>query len=253
MTGAQDAAATHEPPVVGILGGMGPLATADFLTKLTTLTPADHEAGHLTVAIWSNPRIPDRTRALRGLGPSPVNAMADGVRALLLLGASLIAVPCNTAHAFLPDVQARTGARFVDMIDATVARVAGEYPDASRIGILSTEGTQLAGLYRRACDRSGLIAVEPSTDVQQACLDRAIALVKTGGDLQRAASLVAQAAHHLADRGAEAVILGCTELPIISQQVTQFLPVVDATDSLARAVVRAALGLSVPAERLRQC
>jgi aspartate racemase len=224
-------------PVVGVLGGMGPAATADFLAKIVARTPADAESGHLAVAVWSNPEIPDRTQALLGLGPSPVPAMIDGVRRLAAMGADTIAIPCNTAHAFMGELRERTQADFLDMIDATVAAVATQFPAAGRVGILSTAGTRLSGLYQAACRRRGLATVELSPDDQVRLVDPAIRAVKLGTGLAEAALLVGQAAEAVVSLGASVAIAGCTEIPLISYRAAEVLPVVDATDCLAQAVV----------------
>jgi aspartate racemase len=230
-------------PVVGILGGMGPSATADFLAKLVARTPVSTEADHLPVALWSNPEIPDRTRALLGRGPSPVPAMADGIRRLVALGATTIAIPCNTAHAFLGELRERTRAEFVDMIEATVTAVLSEHPSVRKVGILSTAGTRRVGLYAAACRRRGLVPVELSQTDQGRLVDPSINDVKTGGEPSSAVGRIREAAIALARLGAGAVIAGCTEIPLVSHSAAEVLPVVDATDCLARAVIARARAL----------
>jgi len=110
-------------PVVGILGGMGPAATADFYAKLTSRTPAVSDQDHLRVIIWSDPTIPDRSRALTGEGPDPTPTLRRGAQGLRAAGASLLAVPCNTAHAFLPGIMDGLDIPVVDMIAAVAAYV----------------------------------------------------------------------------------------------------------------------------------
>lgn len=230
-------------PVLGVLGGMGPSATADFMAKLVARTSVRAECDHLPIAVWSNPEIPDRTEALLGRGPSPVPAMADGVRRLMGLGATTIAIPCNTAHAFLGELRARTGAEIIDMIEATVTGVLTSAPDTSRIGVLSTAGTRRTGLYAAECRRRGLVPVELSAADQARLVDPAIRDVKVGSDLQGAALRIREAVAALAGRGATAIIAGCTEIPLVASLAAEILPVVDATDCLAAAVV----GRLVPA------
>lgn len=223
--------------VVGVLGGMGPLATADFYNKLISRTGAATEAENVRTAIWSDPTIPDRTLALLGRGPSPVPAMVSNTRALLALGASVIVMPCNTAHAFLPEVVARTGGSFVNMIGETVAHCVQEYPHAQALGVLSTEGTKRTGLYRKAAAGAGLHVVEPTTEEQDRWVSSAIHLVKTGGSLVTARAIIEQAADALVARGADVVIAACTELPLILDERYPHAPIVDATDCLAQATV----------------
>ncbi|HJP73269.1 MAG TPA: amino acid racemase [Pseudonocardiaceae bacterium] len=224
-------------PVVGILGGMGPSATADFMAKLVARTPVSSESDHLPVALWSNPEIPDRTRALIGRGPSPVPAMADGVRRLLDLGATTIAIPCNTAHAFIDDLRARTHAHFLNMIEAAVAAARSEHPDMRAVGILSTAGTRRTGLYTAACRRAGLIPIELPEIDQARLVNPSISEVKTGADRRAALARIHDATAVLAQLGASAVIAGCTEIPLITGKAAEVLPIVDATDCLARAVI----------------
>jgi aspartate racemase len=223
--------------IVGVLGGMGPSATADFMAKVVARTPAGTESDHLPMAVWSNPEIPDRTQALLGLGPSPVPAMLDGVRRLVAVGASTIAIPCNTAHAFLDELRAKTEAEFLNMIEATIATVRDVHPEARRVGILSTSGTRWAQLYARQCRGAGLLAIELSDADQARLVDPAIKAVKVGTGLDDAATRIGEAAALLADRGASVVVAGCTEIPLVAHEAAAVLPVVDSTECLAAAVV----------------
>jgi aspartate racemase len=228
--------------IVGVLGGMGPSATADFMAKVVARTPVDSESDHLPIVVWSNPEIPDRTQALLGLGPSPVPAMLDGVHRLVAVGADSIAIPCNTAHAFLDELRTKTQAEFFDMmffdmIEATIATVRRDHPGARRVGILSTSGTRWAQLYARQCRRVGLLPVELSDDDQARLVDPAIKAVKVGADLTGATTRIGAAAVLLARRGAGVVVAGCTEIPLVIGEAAGVLPVVDATECLAAAVV----------------
>jgi aspartate racemase len=226
-------------PVVGVLGGMGPMATVDFLTKLIARVPAGTDQEHLPLAIWSNPEIPNRTAALMGCGPSPVPALLDGVARLLDMGAETIAIPCNTAHAFLDQLREATGATFLDMIDATAAAAATAAAGDDHIGILSTRGTRAAGLYAAACLRRGLQPIEADQLDQELLVDVAIEYVKGGGHLDLAARLIETAVFRLVERGATVVIAGCTEIPIVSGRASASVQIIDATDCLAAAVVDA--------------
>ncbi|SEM29648.1 aspartate/glutamate racemase family protein [Streptacidiphilus jiangxiensis] len=237
--------ASYEGPaktIVGILGGMGPSATADFMAKLVARTPAAMEFEHLPLAIWSNPEIPDRTRALLGLGPSPVPSMVDGVRRLIAMGARSIAIPCNTAHAFLPEIRQLVDVPFIDMIRATVDAIVCEYVGVRSVGLLATEGTRRAGLYAAECERRGLTLVNLDPGEQGAWVSPAIHMVKTGGDLAVARLGIRKAAQRLHQLGADIVVAGCTEIPLVSQDATQIVSIVDATDCLASAVVLQSVG-----------
>ncbi len=138
------------PRKIGILGGMGPLATADFYRKLILATPATRDQDHLPVVIDADPRVPDRTSALRGEGADPLPALVAGATRLRDAGATIGLIVCNTAHAFLPALRDHVALDFLDMIAETAARVATDYPEVRRVGLLATRGTIEARLYHRA-------------------------------------------------------------------------------------------------------
>jgi len=115
---------------------MGPAATADFYAKLTSRTPAVSDQDRLRVIIWSDPTIPDRSRALTGEGPDPTPMLRRGAQGLRAAGASVLAVPCNTAHAFLPGIMGGLDVTVVDMIAAVTAQVTGRMPDVGVVGLL---------------------------------------------------------------------------------------------------------------------
>jgi aspartate racemase len=232
---------------VGILGGMGPAATADFYTKLVRSTPAARDQDHVPVVIWADPTVPDRTAALLGHGPDPSPWLERGARHVVSAGADLIAVPCNTAHAFLDVVRsAAAPVPVLDMVAETAEEVARSQPGAA-VGILATTGTLTAELYQDALARRGLEPVIPEGAAQQAVM-AAIRHVKAGGDLSDAHRLILPALRSLGRLGATALVAACTEIPLLFDgQDSGRTSVVDATAVLARAAVRHAL-LNWPAD-----
>ena len=246
---AVDPAPRHPPtPLLGVLGGMGPLATIHFYRTLVTLTPAGSDQEHLPTVIWSDPTIPDRTRALIGGGRSPLPHLHRGMRHLENAGATAIAIPCNTAHAYVPALTVRADVPIIDMVRATVADCAARLPSGGVIGMLATRGTRYAALYDTAAQEVGLRVAYPNDGAQARLVDPAIAQVKSGGDLVEAGSLVAQAAQRLTDDGAGVVVGACTEIPVAAAAVPQPIPILDSMDSLAwaclRTLGRAPLGAS---------
>lgn len=221
-------------PLVGVLGGMGPAATADFYAKLVRATPARTDQEHLRVVIWADPTVPDRSAALLHDGEDPAPALAAGARALAAAGATLIAVPCNTAHAFLDGVS-RVGVPLVHMIRETALAVASVVPPGSRVGLLATTGTVAAGLYQRELEAVGTEAVLPDERDQDAVM-AAIGAVKAG-DVDDARRTLVEAARRLTARGARAVVAGCTEIPLALHADDVAVPVVDPATVLAEAVV----------------
>ncbi|MYU05997.1 amino acid racemase [Streptomyces sp. SID8366] len=227
----------HVRPALGILGGMGPLATADFYRRLISCTPADCDQGHLPVFMWADPAVPDRTAALLGRGPSPVPALVAGARWLKRAGACCLAIPCNTAHAYVDQVSKAAGIEVLDMIGAALRAAVDTAVGVTRVGILSTQGTRSAGLYERAGVRMGVEVLQVSGRIQSAYVDPAIRAVKAGADRAVPEQQIAVAAEVLKEQGAQVVIAACTEIPLISGTAARIVPVVDSTDALVDAVL----------------
>ena len=248
-----DRVADGRPPrVIGVLGGMGPLATADFYVKLTRLCPAKRDQDHPRVIIDSNAGIPDRTEAVLGRGPDPRPALAETAGNLERAGAELIAIPCNSAHAFLGAIREAVSVPVLDIM-AEVARAAAALaPPPTTVGVLATDGTLKMRLYQAALAARSIGAAEPTRDEQAALMD-AIHEVKAGvlGPGVRAA--VRGIAEGLVRRGAGALVLGCTELPLVLGPRDARVAVLDGTEILARAALREAFAreFSVPSGRSR--
>lgn len=240
-----------EPPrraVVGILGGMGPLATADLYRKIIELTPADRDQDHITVVIYADPRVPDRTEALLQDGADPIPWLVYGARALVALGVDFIVVPCNTAHAFLGEVQPRVGRPILSMIDAAADEIRATWPDAKVVGLLATSGTIAAELYQQALLKRSIDVIVPDDDVQERCVMAAIRAVKAGRPIDDATALLVEASEHLTEREADVLLAACTEIPVALQQPDVDTPLLDATLALARLAVHTALHLDESAQ-----
>lgn len=221
-------------PVLGILGGMGPAATVDLYAKVVRATPARRDQEHLTVCVWADPSVPDRTQALLGQGPDPTPALTRGLRRLEQMGASLVVVACNTAHAFLPAAAQGVGVRLLDMVEETSTEVAGRLGPGGVVGLLATSGTLAAGLYRDALARRGLRLLVPSPREQADEVQAAIAAVKAG-DVAAAVPALLRAATRLRERGAAVVVAGCTEISAVLPPADD---VVDPAAVVAQAAVR---------------
>lgn len=227
-------------PVVGVLGGMGPAATADFYSKLIRATPAEKDQDHLRVVIWSDPTTPDRSQALLADGTDPTPWLLHGASVLAQAGADLIVVPCNTAHAFLPGVAERVGVQIVHMIEETARHLGSLEPRVHTAGLLATTGTIQAKLYRQWLDTAGIDLLTPHPASQDDEVMVAIRSLKAGAN---APDLLRRAAQKLIDRGAQAIIAGCTEVPLGLRAEELTVPLADPSEVLARVVVeRARIG-----------
>jgi len=223
---------------------MGPAATADLYAKIIAATPATRDQDHLHVVIWADPTVPDRSTALLHGGEDPTPWLLCGARRLVEMGASFIAVPCNTAHAFLPRIARDVPVPILHMMEETATAIEVAHPAIERVGLLATSGTVAAGLYQEWFARHHIEVVVPNDDVQERCVMAAIHRVKAGDTSRDATELVAEAARALVENGAAAVITGCTELPLIFRDGNATVPVIDPTTVLAEAVVRRARRLA---------
>lgn len=221
--------------VVGVLGGMGPLATVDFLHKLMRATPASSDQEHVPVLVSSIPQVPDRTRAFRGEGESPLAAMVDSGRRLVEGGAGLIVIPCNTAHLWFEELQASFGLPMLHMVDAAIDEALAGRAGVATLGLLATDATLASGLYINR-PASGVKWTLPTAAEVLELVMPGILAVKSG-ELAAGEALLLEAARRLEQRGAEALVLGCTEIPLVLGAHNAPLPVVDATAALARRAV----------------
>jgi aspartate racemase len=233
-------AESSSPGIVGILGGMGPMATIDFMQKLIAHTPATKDQEHVPVIVASIPQIPDRTAAYQGLGPSPLGALIASGRRLIEAGAAIIVVPCNTAHLWFEPLERALSVPMLHIVDAALERAMTAARAPRKIGLLATAATVDSGLYQgRAAARADMREIEwvvPTAEERDLWVTPGIAAVKAGR-LQSATGLLAAAAAALVRRDAEAIVMGCTEIPVVLRQDDVTVPLVDATDALAARVV----------------
>jgi aspartate racemase len=221
--------------MLGVLGGMGPLASAEFMRALTLATPAARDQDHIPTVLWSDPRIPDRTAAREG-GEDPLPALLRGLRGLEVAGCGAVAIPCNTAHGWFEPMQAATSMRLLHIVDAAREALLGLGIRQGRIGLMGTRATLAMRLYQERLPSHEVILPEPAE--MEALVSPSIALVKANRVAEAYAPL-ATMARRLMDRGAEAVVLGCTEIPLgVAAGPALPFPVVDTVDALARAAIR---------------
>ena len=226
-----------EKKTIGILGGMGPLATADLFQKIVLLTDAHSDNEHIRVYMDSNSSIPDRTAALLHGGADPVPPMLDALRNLEKCGPDCIVMPCNTAHCFLPRLQPETKIPFISM-PAAAAKASRERFPGKTAAILGTDGTVQLELYQKALDAEGVAWILPDAEEQAAVMRVIYEGVKAGKGPEDYGADWKRVIDGLLARGADFFILGCTELPLAAQQAGLNAPSVDPTLELAAAAIR---------------
>jgi aspartate racemase len=218
---------------IGVLGGMGPLATVDFLHKVVCSTLADVDQDHVPMVVGFCSKTPDRANALLGLGPSPLGDLIAAAQTLEQSGAELVVMPCNTAHAWFDSVAASIKVPMLHIVDVAVdeaIRIGG----TQAIGLLATSGTLLSNIYP---SRGGCATWVTSTDDEQKrWVVAGISAIK-GGRMAEGAALLLLAAQALVERGAKVIIMGCTEIPLGLAQRDIDIPLIDSSLALARACV----------------
>jgi aspartate racemase len=213
---------------IGVIGGMGPAATADFLALLVAGVAAARDSDHPRVLVDSNPHVPDRNAAALHGAASPGPALAAMAQGLAAQGAEVLAMPCNAAHGW---ADAITGAPFVSMIDAAVAEAMAHAPQ--RIGVLAVGATLALDLYGRACP-------VPVLAGDLAVVQPAVNAIKAGDRGAAVQAALAGEAARLVAAGAGVIIAACTEVPLALQQAAVTVPLINSTAALSRATLAAA-------------
>ncbi len=195
---------------LGVLGGMGPGATAEFFSLICSRAPAEKDQDHPRVYILSDPRIPDRTEAIIGNGPDPGPLLMEDMKKLAEWGASFLAVPCNTAHVFIDRFTGQLPLPLVHIVDATLFEAAGRNPDGAWLA--ATKGTLSSGIYKRHAEEKAYPLKIPAPDLQEE-IQETVRLVKA--NRMREAGLLLQAfVKRLLKLHDLPVIAACTELPL---------------------------------------
>lgn len=218
---------------LGVLGGMGPAATVEFLAKLQAYTPAERDQDHIRVIADINPKAPDRNVP----GTNAGDVLAEMAGALRGAGAEVLAMPCNTAHAHADMIQRASGLPLVDMIELA-AEAAGQ-SGAMRAGVLGTKGA--LKLYREylAAHAMGLVVLPPE---RQEAFMQTLYRIKSGDLGDEATREMQGYAEELRKAGAEVLIAGCTEVPLVLDSHDVRLQLIDPGDLLARRCVAVCLG-----------
>lgn len=230
---------------VGVVGGVGPAATVDFMRKVVQLTKASRDQDHIKMLIDQNPQIPDRTANLLADGEDPTIALLATGKRLEAGGADVIAIPCNTAHAFVERIEPQLDVPILNMLTEVMKHIQQSLPWVSRVGLLATSGTVASRVYHEAFAKSGITLLVPNEATQERVMASIYGGtgVKAGFTSGHCTEDLTAGIEHMLEMGAQAVILGCTELPLIelSAETKSSVPLVDPTNVLAAACVSLAL------------
>lgn len=228
--------------ILGVLGGMGPLATQLFYKMIIEKTDADCDQAHLNMIILNHATMPDRTKwILEGRTEELFERLLEDTRMLETNGAGVIAIPCNTSHVLLPGLQDSVGIPIIDMVSETARHVAGLFPEpGARIAVLATDGTVNTGLYQKALEREGLTPVVPGPESQKLVMKIIYDGVKNGGTIDFSDFLTIQ--EEIFGQDCKAGILACTELSCFKEMYRLPEFYIDAMDVLTERSILACGG-----------
>lgn len=241
----------HRKPVpfrLGVVGGVGPAATIDFMGKVISNTHAVRDQDHIRMVVDHNPQIPDRTANLLHHDADPTVALFASCKRLEADGAQAIAIPCNTAHAYVEHMQPHLQVPIVNMLDETMYHVREHYGVTKTVGLLATAGTVASRVYHAAAERESIRLIAPTPEFQDKVTSAIYGRhgIKAGFTRGRCREELLSAVAHLAELGAEVLILGCTELPLVLPPTDRFeikgrlVALVDPTTVLAQRCVQLA-------------
>lgn len=218
--------------IVGVIGGVGPLATLDFFSKVLQCTPVNSEAEHLHLLIDNNAAVPDRTQSILGSGPSCAPLLVASALRLQSAGAGVVVMPCNTAHAYEGEIRAALSVPFLSIIEASCDAVA-RYQPVHAVGVLATNGCLQARLYQESLLARGHTPVFLD-DERQSCFMRLVYAAKSGQSADPAIRCaMRELARQLVARGVQAIIAGCTEVPLLLDPDDIEIPLIDSAEALA--------------------
>lgn len=213
----------YKEKTIGILGGMGPLATVYLFRKIVELTPAKKDQDHLRIIIDNNPKIPDRTKSILNNDRTILFHLIETAKNLEKTGADIILIPCNTSHFYLEEIQKNIKVQIFNMIHNTIESVNNE---STNIGLLATDGTLKQGLYQRYAKDKRINWIIPDKTGQKKTMDL-IYRIKKGQKQQNLKLKFEKLLHSLKKKGAEYIILGCTELSLLKQSLNNKFNLID--------------------------
>lgn len=221
---------------LGILGGMGPAASAEYVVRLIEQTPAACDQEHIPFVLWNNPQIPDRSTSMRNGDDAPLPLLMEGIAMLKAVNCDLIVIPCNTAHFWFDDL-IKCNVRIIHIVDSVASALKDAGVVNTTIGVMGTKATVELGLYQNILSKSGWNCIVPTREETDTLVQPAIDLIKSG-NLTQAHSMFMTVVDSLIARGATAVVLGCTEIPLaIGENNRNGVALINSIDSLVKAAI----------------
>jgi aspartate racemase len=222
---------------VGVIGGMGPKATIDYLDKVVLLTPAAKDQEHIKMIIFMNPQIPDRTEAIVENKKDIVTALVESARLLENSGVDFITIPCVTAHFWLEEIKNSVKTPILSMIEASLKKVREQAIKANNIGILATTGAIQTKIFDKVFELAGLNIIAPDNEIQENYVMQGVYDIKKGEDPEKLKSLFLNASQGLIENSAQVIIAACTEIPLCLKSSDISVPLIDISEALAEETV----------------
>ena len=221
---------------LGVLGGMGPAASAEFMVRLVAQTPAKNDQEHIPTVLWSDPTIPDRSTSMRNGDDKPLPFLLNGIRGLKAAGCNLIVIPCNTAHFWFHEF-GKLNVKIIHIVDSVADALRDVNVVDSKIGVMGTQATIELGLYQYRLNKLGWSCIVPTKEEMDTLVQPAIDLIKAN-QLDEAHPMLMTVVDSLIKNGATAVVLGCTEIPLaIRETQHREIPLINSIDSLVKASI----------------
>jgi aspartate racemase len=224
---------------IGILGGMGPEATEHMFGLIIRNTKVLEDQDHIHVIINSNPKVPHRTEAVFRKGPSPTPLLIEGVKLLKQAGADFIIVPCVTAHYFLPEVAEAVDFPLLSLLEESLKWAQEHIPALKKVGLISSTGTLKSGLFHKTYDTAGIEMIVPDENEQESVMEAIYGPqgIKAGYTTGISKEMIVNAAKILISRSAEAIIAGCTEIPLVLKPEDIPVPLIEPMEIEAKASI----------------
>lgn len=224
---------------IGILGGMGPEATVYIYNTIIRKTRVRTDQDHIPIIIYADPRVPPRTDAIFGTGPDPTPLLVKGAKALEAAGADFILIPCITAHYFLPGVREAVDIPFLSLPEQAALWARKAVPGLERVGLLSSTGTLKSRIFHGFFEAAGMEILEPGEEEQTRVMDAIFGPegIKAGYLTGASREGILEQAGRLVDRGAGAILAGCTEVPLVLHDPDIPVPLIEPMRIAAEAAV----------------
>jgi aspartate racemase len=225
----------------GVLGGMGPLATVDFMSSVISLNPIETEKDHIHLIVDQNPHVPNRQIKTPAQRKKISSLLMDRAIKLEAAGADFLVMPCNTAHMFADAIKKVINIPFLHIVEETIAEILCYHSEKTTVGIMATSACLTSMIYQDGLINANRKFIVPSDCFQEKCME-IIFSIKDGRDIKFMQNEMQEIAEHLITMGAEIIIAGCTEIPLVIKDNDINIPLISSTEVLALKTIEFATG-----------